>query len=93
MKFKENNSGRPRGAKNKVTNEIKLKFEALLSDNLETLQSDLNKLTPRYRVHYLLELTKYVIPTLKATDIDLYTDNENFNITILNIDPLDNENN
>jgi hypothetical protein len=90
MRFSENNSGRPKGAKNKVTNDIKLKFEALVNDNLETLQSDLNKLTPRWRVHYILELTKYVIPTLRAQEIDLHTDTDNFKVLTINMPDIGN---
>lgn len=90
MQFKENNPGRPKGAKNKVTNDIKLKFETLLTDNLENIQSDLDKLTPRWRVHYILELSKYVIPTLKAQEIDLHTDNDNFKVLTINMPDIGN---
>lgn len=85
MRFKEGNAGRPQGAKNKVTNDIKLKFEALLNDNLTTLQSDIDKMQPRWRVHYILELAKYVIPTLRATDIDLTTNDDNFKALTISI--------
>jgi len=90
MQFKEGNAGRPKGAKNKVTNDIKLKFETLLTDNLENIQSDLDKLTPRWRVHYILELSKYVIPTLKAQEIDLHTDNDNFKVLTINMPDIGN---
>lgn len=90
MRFKEGNAGRPKGAKNKVTNDIKLKFETLLNDNLTTLQSDIDKMQPRWRVHYILELAKYVIPTLRATDIDLTTNEDNFKIITLNMPDIGN---
>lgn len=63
--------GRQRGTPNKITKEVKEKFEHLLNSNLDTLQIDLNQLSPRWRVHYILELGKFVIPTMKAQDIDL----------------------
>lgn len=93
MRFKEGNAGRPQGAKNKVTRDIKLKFETLLNDNLTTLQSDIDKMQPRWRVHYILELAKYVIPTLRAQEIDLHTDNENFKIVTLNMPDIGNRTN
>jgi len=63
--------GRQRGTPNKITKEVKEKFEHLLNSNLDTLQIDLDQLSPRWRVHYILELGKFVIPTMKAQDIDL----------------------
>ena len=85
--------GRQKGTPNKVTNEIKLKFETLLNSNLTTLQSDFDKLTPRNRIHYILELAKYVIPTLRAQEIDLHTDNDNFKVITLNIPDIENTTN
>ena len=62
--------GRVKGTANKVTNKIRGHFEKLLSNNLSKLQSDLDALEPKDRIKALLELAKFVIPTLKATEID-----------------------
>lgn len=75
--------GRTQGTPNKVTAEIRSMFEQLVSNNLQTIQSDLDALSPRWRIHYLIELTKFVTPTLRASEIDLNTPpTELKNITI-----------
>lgn len=88
--------GRQRGTPNKITKEIKEKFEHLLNSNLNTLQNDLNELSPRWRVHYVLELGKFVIPTMKAQEIDLNMESNSeinsITVTIVN-DERDTDNN
>jgi hypothetical protein len=61
--------GREKGTPNKTTEEIRERFQLLISDNLEKLQEDLTTLDPDKRLKYIIELSKFVIPTLKATDI------------------------
>lgn len=58
-----------KGTPNKTTEEIRERFQFLISDNLEKLQEDLTALDPDKRLKYIIELSKFVIPTLKATDI------------------------
>ena len=66
--------GRKKGTANKDTLEIRQKFQSLVEDNLEVLQADLNKLKPFERVKLIIELGKFVLPTLKA--IEVQTDSE-----------------
>lgn len=61
--------GRKKGTPNKTTEEIRNKFQLILTDNLETLNEDLSGLDPDKRIKYMIELAKFVIPTLKATDL------------------------
>ncbi|WP_308991671.1 hypothetical protein QLS71_007395 [Mariniflexile litorale] len=61
--------GRTKGTANKHSNEIRQKFQSLIEDNLEVLQADLNKLKPFERVKVIIELGKFVMPTLKAIEI------------------------
>jgi hypothetical protein len=73
MPFEEGHSlakGRPKGSLNRSTAEVRDMFNQLMHDNLETLQKDIQSLSPRWRVHYLLELAKFVLPQLKAVDIN-----------------------
>jgi hypothetical protein len=70
--------GREKGTPNKMTAELRAKFEKLLDDNLESIQTDLDRMQPRFRVHYIIELAKFCVPTLKAQEIDLTSDGENF---------------
>jgi ABC-type transporter Mla subunit MlaD len=84
--------GRTAGAVNKTTTEIREHFQSLVSNNLEQLNEDLKSLEPLQRLKTIIEIAKFVVPTLKATE--LTTDIENkFNpisITIVNSNEDDN---
>lgn len=58
--------GRPKGSKNLNTMEIRQFYQDLVSQNLPKIQKDLDELEPRERLRYLTEITRYVIPSLKA---------------------------
>ena len=62
--------GRPKGASNKSTETIKRSISMLLENNINTVQSDLDKMQPRDRVNALLQFMKFVIPTQKAIELD-----------------------
>ena len=66
--------GRSKGTPNKVKNELREKFTLLLEDNFEKLQSDIDALEPKDRIKTILELSKFVVPTLKATDLSIDSD-------------------
>lgn len=74
--------GRKKGTPNKTTEEIRERFQLLISDNLEKLQKDLATLDPYKRLKYIIELSKFVIPTLKATDIKASGDMPQFIINL-----------
>ncbi|SFZ90349.1 hypothetical protein SAMN05428642_101884 [Flaviramulus basaltis] len=61
--------GRKKGTANKNTLEIRRKFQTLVENNLEVLQADLDKLKPVERVKIIIELGKFVLPTLKAIEV------------------------
>ena len=67
--------GRTKGAVNKTTTEIREHYLNLVSNNLEQLDNDLKSLEPLQRLKMIIELSKFVVPTLKATE--LTTDKEN----------------
>lgn len=72
MAFQEGHKlakGRPRGSVNRSTAEVRELFSNLLTDNLETLQNDIGQLSPKDRVRSLLELAKFVLPTMKSLDV------------------------
>ena len=62
--------GRQKGTPNKTTNEIREYYQILISNNLEQLQNDLNELEPKERLKIILELSKFVVPTLKAIEMN-----------------------
>ena len=74
--FQKGNLGRPRGATSKETKELRQRFKLLLDDNLDTLQSDLDQLKPKDRIDAILSLARYVVPTLKATEMTVEDKNQ-----------------
>lgn len=72
MKFEKGNTygkGRKVGSKNKSSELLRQSILTLVSNNMESLQSDLDVITPHERIRALIDLTKYVLPTLKTTEI------------------------
>ncbi|MGL2963593.1 hypothetical protein ACSVH2_07210 [Flavobacterium sp. RSB2_4_14] len=67
--------GRTKGAVNKTTAEIRDAFSLLVSNNLDTLDADLNSLEPLQRLKMIIELSKFVVPTLKATELTVEPNN------------------
>jgi hypothetical protein len=67
--------GRSKGTVNKTTAEIREQYQKLVSNNLEQLDNDLKSLEPLQRLKMIIELSKFVVPTLRA--IELNTDAEN----------------
>ena len=64
-------TGRPKGSSNKATSKVRDSFTKLLEDNLEQLKDDFKDLDPKDRIKLFLDLSKYVIPQLKQTDVKL----------------------
>ncbi len=75
-RFKKGQGGRPKGATNKTTKEVREVISNILCDNLEQLQNDIQELNPKERVKVLIDLAKFVVPTLKATDLSVIEDKE-----------------
>lgn len=63
-----NPKGRPKGSKNKATSRIREFYSQLIEDNQAQLKTDLQKLKPFERVRAIIELSKYVLPTLKSVE-------------------------
>ena len=74
--------GRTAGTVNKTTAEIREHYQKLVSDNLEQLNNDLKSLEPLQRLKMIIELSKFVVPTLKATELTTGTENRFNPITI-----------
>ena len=66
-----NRGGRPVGSKNNATTEIRKKYLELIVNNMEQLQEDLKTLKASERVKAIIDLSKFVLPTLKATEMSL----------------------
>lgn len=89
-RFKKGQGGRPRGAKNKVTEQIRDNFSKLVKTNLDKMATDLEQLEPKERLKLIIELTKFIVPTLKSQELktDLNEDQEAttpFNPIVINL--------
>ena len=60
--------GRKKGVSNKVTTDVRERFQMLIEGNMERLQQDFEELKPVERVKYTLEMAKFCLPTLKSID-------------------------
>lgn len=54
--------------KNEKTDGIREQFQNILTDHLEQLTKDLHTLEPKDRIKVLLEISRFVLPTLKSIE-------------------------
>ena len=83
METRIKTGGRKAGTPNKITKDLREKFKLIVEDNLNKLQNDIEQLEPKDRIKVIIDLSKFVLPTLRATDIKTNTDN--FTPTIINL--------
>ncbi len=65
-----NENGRPLGSKNKSTVLIKNTIASILDDNVELFKEKLLQLNDKDFVRAYMDLVKYVIPTMKAVEVN-----------------------
>ena len=65
-----NPNGRPIGAKNKFTVEVKERIIDILDNNftIDSINEDLKQLESKDRLHFLLKLLDYTTPKMKQTE-------------------------
>jgi len=74
MAFENNNTlgrGRKKGSQNFCTASIKQNLQSLVESNLINLNDDLKSLSPKDRVKAVIDLCKYVVPSLKQVDAEV----------------------
>jgi hypothetical protein len=76
--------GRKVGTTNKDKTNVRAKFQLLVENNIDTLQSDLDSLKPFDRVKAIIDLSKFVLPTLKAIDYKNTDEVEKINRVTIN---------
>ena len=69
-----NENGRPLGSKNKSTVLIKNTIASILDDNVELFKEKLLQLNDKDFVRAYMDLAKYVIPTMKAVEVNDVTE-------------------
>lgn len=72
-KGREKSGGRKAGTPNKATTDLKSKISALVDEQFETIQTDLESLDPKERVTAYLKFLEYVLPKQREQKIDLST--------------------
>lgn len=77
--------GRTKGTPNKVTKTIREQYRLLIQENLDQLSEDLKCLEPKDRIKAVLDLSKFVLPTLKATELSIENDQEEFEPIVISI--------
>jgi len=80
--------GRTKGTPNTATKELREKFTLLLENNFDKLQEDIDLLEPKERVKTLLELSKFVIPTLRSTELKTDNETNSFQPVVINFRSL-----
>ena len=75
--------GRKLGTRNKECSEIRNSFQELINGSLDKLKEDLESLEPKDRIKAVLDLSKFVLPTLKATELS--TNDDDFKRVIINL--------
>ena len=76
FKGSRNENGRPVGSKNKSTILVKNTIASILDDNIELFKEKLLQLNDKDFVRAYMDLAKYVIPTMKAVEVnDVSEDN------------------
>lgn len=69
--------GRQKNTPNKTTKELRDKISSIINNNIDKVQSDLDKLEPKERLTILLQLLKHTIPTYKAIELDTTIEDNN----------------
>ena len=79
--------GTRKGVPNRVNHEVRKSFQLLVENNLERLQNDLDSLEPKDRIRFILEMAKFILPTLQAVSVDDLRENEaeGFNVLTINL--------
>jgi len=79
--------GTRKGIPNKATSEVRKAFQLLVEANLPQMQSDLDSLEPRDRLKFILDIAKFILPTLQAVSVDDLRENEaeGFNVLTINL--------
>ena len=83
-----NRKGRPKGKENKNTKEIREAFKNLIELNLEQMEKDLKQLEPKDRLKMIIDLSSFILPKMKQTDMNIETD-KNFNPVTISFEDVE----
>ena len=83
--FKPGQGGRPKGASNKITREMKERIEWVLELLDEKLEANIEKLKPKEMVELWLSLQEYVRPKLQRVNLEVDPGDKKINKIIFEI--------
>ncbi len=69
MALKIKTGGRKKGTPNNPTKEIKEAINQIVSNNIDKLQDDIDKLEPKDRIKAIFDLLVYSVPKLSSIDL------------------------
>lgn len=59
-----------KGIPNRTTKQVREAFQMLINNNIEQMQSDIDALTPKDRLKFIIDLSKFVLPQLQAVSME-----------------------
>ncbi len=74
-----------KGVPNRTTQQVRKAFQLLIDDNLEQMQNDLDALTPRDRLRFIIDLSKFILPQLQAVSIEDLREKDEFRVITINL--------
>ena len=73
MPFEKGNSGnphgRPDGAKNKTTEELRNTVQSFIENNIESMQANFDQLDAKDKLMFIEKILSYTLPRLKVTEL------------------------
>ena len=66
-----NPNGRPKGTPNKLTGDLRLKINAIVDKQIDSIEKDLNSLEPMQRLQIVEKLISYCVPKLQAQSFEI----------------------
>jgi len=66
-----NPSGRPKGTPNKITADLRTKINAIVENQIDHIEADLQALEPKERLQIVEKLISYCVPKLQAQTFEI----------------------
>lgn len=75
-----NPAGRPKGSRNKASDDMKQAIYKIIDDNWKTVSSDIKIMSPKDRAAFVEKMISYVMP--KSTTLDANIRNINYDVPL-----------
>ncbi|MBE0651487.1 MAG: hypothetical protein IH595_11695 [Bacteroidales bacterium] len=74
--FKPGNPGKPKGAKNKVSPEVKYRVESILEMLDDDIQELINSMSDKEKIRMWFDLQEYIRPKMNRTAVEIEKEEE-----------------